>query len=255
MKILLTNDDGIDSPFLLSVAEAFAEAHELVVAAPSQEQSWIGKAMSRRGTVSMEERQNYPCPAFSLEGTPSDCVNIALGHLCPERPDLVLSGINIGHNAGLSFVASSGTIGGAMEAALQDIPAIAASMYLEPDRFQSACNRKEPLPQDLQEHLNHAASTLEDFARGLIQNHAPRYGQVHSLNFPNSNLDQATIEPVPAAQTLSHCLFDREPNGFRFRYQPLEVLDPAGAATDRNLVHKGMITHTLIDFNALHRAP
>ena len=129
MKILVTNDDGIQSPFLYSLAKTVAASHDTIVVAPSDEQSWIGRAMTRRGRIDLAEvHDQFSCPAYSLTGTPSDCVNIALGYLCPEPPDLVLSGINIGHNAGLSFVASSGTIGAALEGALHDIPAIAASM-------------------------------------------------------------------------------------------------------------------------------
>lgn len=253
MKILITNDDGIDSPFLLPLVETLAKAHELIVAAPAREQSWIGKAMSRRGSVDMQVRNDFPCQAYSLDGTPSDCVNIALGHLFTEKPDLAISGINIGHNAGLSFIASSGTIGGALEASLQNVPAIAASMYLDPQLFEIACKRDRPLPDSLRGHICQAATILERFARDVFDAQGARYGQVHSLNFPCSNLDEATIKPARAAQTLSSSLFERDGDQFHFAYKPLETLDADDAPTDRNLVHAGEITHTIIDYTAIDR--
>ena len=255
MNILTTNDDGIDSPFLKPLVETLCKAHEVVVAAPTREQSWIGKAMSRRGSVSLETRDDFPCPAYSLDGTPSDCVNIALAHLCSPTPDLVLSGINIGHNAGLSFIASSGTIGGALEASLQGVPAIAASMYLDPDSFQAVNQRGQPLSPKLANHLQTASEILANFIDSFLERHNPQYGQVHSLNFPHENLDTAKIAPVRAARTLSGSLFERDGNEFRFAYRPLDTLDSKDDATDRNLVHQGMITHNLIDYASIDREP
>ena len=255
MKILITNDDGIDSPFLLPLAETLSASHEITVAAPAREQSWIGKAMSRRGSVSLQTRNDFPCPAYSLDGTPSDCVNIALAHLCPETPDLVLSGINIGHNAGLSFIASSGTIGGALEASLQSIPAIAASMYLDPESFQAVNQRDQPLSSKLNDHVRAASEILATFIDSFLERHNPQYGQVHSLNFPHENLESAKIVPVRAARTLSGPLFERDGDTFRFVYRPLETLDAEDASTDRNLVHQGKITHNLIDYSSIDRTP
>ncbi|MBT3483554.1 MAG: 5'/3'-nucleotidase SurE [Opitutales bacterium] len=251
MKILITNDDGIDSPFLKPLAETFAENHDVTVVAPRAEQSWIGKAMSRRGTVEMETHTDFPGPAYSLSGTPSDCVNIALAHLCPTQPDLVISGINIGHNAGLSFIASSGTIGGALEASLQNLPAIAASMYLDPEAFRAVSQRDKALSNDLEDHLVHATRILKTFASTFIENHRPQYGQVHSLNFPNRNLDQASIHKARTARTLSSSLFERDGDQFRFAYKPLETLDGDEDPTDRNFVHQGQITHTIIDYSTI----
>jgi len=253
MKILITNDDGIDSPFLKPLAATFAKSHDVTVAAPSSEQSWIGKAMSRRGTVELQTRSNFPCSAYSLSGTPSDCVNIALAHLCVSKPDLVLSGINIGHNAGLSFIASSGTIGGALEASLQNLPAIAASMYLDPEAFHAVSQRDQELSNKLKAHLDHATRILESFASTFIEDQKPKYGQVHSLNFPNRDLDQASIRKARAARTLSSSLFERDGNQFNFAYNPLETLDDDEAPTDRNLVHQGQITHTIIDYSTIDR--
>lgn len=250
MKILLSNDDGIDSPFLRILAEVVSERHDLTVAAPVCEQSWIGKAMSRRGAVEAEEVSDFFCPAFKLSGTPSDCVNIALEHLCPQRPDLVLSGINIGHNAGLSFIASSGTIGAALEGAFQNLPAIAASMYLDPDQFAKIGEGKGSLDRDMMNHVRRASEILESCLGDLTRPDSKPYGIVHSFNFPCRNIENAQIVKAQAARTLSRSLFNRDGNTFRFAYNPLETLAQE-RISDRELIHQGNISHTVIDFTAL----
>lgn len=252
MKILITNDDGIQSPFLHSLARTLAVSHDAIVVAPAEEQSWIGRAMSRRQEIELVEAHDlFPCPAYSLTGTPSDCVNIALGHLCPETPDLVLAGINIGHNAGLSFVASSGTIGAALEGALHNIPAIAASMYLDPDRFQHVNHAQRALVSDIQSHIDQASAFLAAFLETFFEQHQPQYGQVHSINFPNDNLDAARFVRTRTAHTVSRPLFEREGSRFRFCYHPLETRDSHNCPTDRETIHGGDISHTIFDYTRL----
>src|SRR5882757_8476326 len=136
MRLLITNDDGIDSAFLRELVAALRTAgHTLAVVAPKHEQSWIGAAKSRRRPVSSEvaERQ-FGCATWIVDGTPSDCVNIALAHLLPAAkfaaPEAVVSGINVGLNASLGFILASGTIAGAWEGALHGLPAIAFSQDL-----------------------------------------------------------------------------------------------------------------------------
>ncbi len=250
MNILLSNDDGINSPFLRILAEVFSENHNIVVAAPAKEQSWIGKAMSRRGSVQLEEETSFPCPAYKLTGTPSDCVNIALEHLCKDAPDAVLSGINIGHNAGLSFIASSGTIGAALEGALQNFPAIAASMYLDPDQFKAIGEREKPLTKQMKDHVRGAAEILASRIKDIIKSTPAPYGIVHSFNFPCRNIEKARIVNARAARTISRSLFYRQGNSFQFEYHPLETMN-SEEASDRELIHGGDISHTVIDFNSL----
>ena len=249
MKILITNDDGIHSPFLHSLARAIADTHDTIVVAPSDEQSWIGRAMTRNGRIDLSEVHDlFPCPAFSLTGTPSDCVNIGLGYLCQQHPDLVLSGINIGHNAGLSFVASSGTIGAALEGALHNIPSIAASMYLTPDRFQLVDHAKRDLDPAIQTHVDQASAFLSSFLDSFLEKHNPQYGQVHSINFPNDNMAEAQFVKTRTAHTVSQPLFERIGNQFEFCYKPLETHNTHSSPTDQETVHDGNISHTIFDY-------
>jgi len=128
MKILLTNDDGIQSKALLALASALAPHADVTVVAPQTEQSGVGHAFSFYSSLRFGKAAEYPCEAYWLKGTPSDCSKFAICEILKGRtPDLVISGINNGENAGVAVV-YSGTLAGAREAALWNIPAIALSV-------------------------------------------------------------------------------------------------------------------------------
>ncbi len=133
MKILLTNDDGIYAPGIYAMAEEIAaiKGLEPIVVAPDREQSATGHAI----TVHKPLRVNHvkklgeklQVPFYSVNGTPSDCVKLAVEAIMDEHPDLVISGINRGANLGTD-VLYSGTVSGAMEAAILGMSAIAVSL-------------------------------------------------------------------------------------------------------------------------------
>ena len=82
-KVLLTNDDGIESGFLRCLIDAFITDFEVLVCAPDGERSWIGHAISRNAKLKPKQRNDFPCNAYELNGTPADCVNLAIGNLKP----------------------------------------------------------------------------------------------------------------------------------------------------------------------------
>ena len=129
---LVTNDDGIDSYFLQVLVRRMQENFEVCVAAPSKEQSWIGRGMTRRDPVTVESFNDLGVPAWKIGGTPTDCVNIALGCLLEQKPDIVVSGINLGMNVTLPMILASGTVAGALEGSFWGIPSIAFSQNIEP---------------------------------------------------------------------------------------------------------------------------
>jgi 5'-nucleotidase len=143
MKILVTNDDGILSPVLTALADALHREHEVLVTAPSRDQS----GMSHGFTHGVDKRLGFlqdtasPYPKYQVMGTPCDCVKFAVAHLFKDGlPDLVLSGINLGENAGMSAI-YSGTVAAAREGAMWGIPALAVSVWKnEPDHLDYAVN-------------------------------------------------------------------------------------------------------------------
>lgn len=127
MRILLTNDDGIRAPGLLALADVAKQFGEVKVVAPDRERSACAHAMTLRDPLRVTEFEWEGCQAFEVNGFPVDCVNVALTLGYEDGCDLVLSGINNGPNLGFD-VTYSGTVAGAMEGCINDIPSIAISM-------------------------------------------------------------------------------------------------------------------------------
>ncbi len=122
--ILVTNDDGVHSEGIHALAAALRPLGGVIVVAPHIEASAIGHALTLRRPLRMEQLRGG---VYEVDGTPTDCVNIAITKLFESPPDLVVSGINKGYNLG-DDVTYSGTVSGALEAALLGIPAIAVSL-------------------------------------------------------------------------------------------------------------------------------
>jgi len=126
MLILLTNDDGIHAPGLRALFEALQGLGELWVTAPSQERSAVSHSFTQQGPLRLEELDWNGTKVYALDGNPADAVKIAMQSLLPERPALVVSGINNGENTGVDLI-YSGTVAGAREAVIFGIPALAVS--------------------------------------------------------------------------------------------------------------------------------
>jgi 5'-nucleotidase len=124
VRILATNDDGYRSEGIHSLARALRDIGEVTIVAPMSEASAIGHALTLRHPLRLDTIDDR---VFAVEGTPTDCVNIAVTQVFKGLPDLVVSGINKGWNLG-DDVTYSGTVAGALEAALLGIPAIAVSL-------------------------------------------------------------------------------------------------------------------------------
>ena len=130
-RILLTNDDGARAPGILALARALAPVGEVTIVAPAENQSGKGHSISITDPIYADEIELAGgLKAWALAATPASCVKVAIGSLMPERPDLVVSGINRGYNLGMvAYV--SGTVGAAREAVLEGAPAVATSMAAE----------------------------------------------------------------------------------------------------------------------------
>ena len=129
--ILVTNDDGIDSPGLLAAAQAVHGLGEILVVAPKQQQTGAGRSTFSINNLPVQEEQitigEQQVPAFSVGGTPAQAVLYALLEAASRKPRLTISGINYGENLGTG-VTGSGTVGAALEAAVFGIPSLAVSL-------------------------------------------------------------------------------------------------------------------------------
>jgi len=137
LTILVTNDDGIDSPGLQILAETLEVLGRVYVVAPDKECSAMAHSLSLHRPLKVEEgRENY----FAVDGTPADCVNLAVCCLLPERPKLIASGINKGGNMG-EDITYSGTVSAAFEGAFYGIPSFAISLASKDDfKFKTAAS-------------------------------------------------------------------------------------------------------------------
>lgn len=260
MHILITNDDGIDSKFLHAIATALSSRHEITIAAPKSEQSWIGRAVSRRREVSVEAHPELPWPAWTIDGTPTDCVNIALGGLLPSPPDAVVSGINIGYNTTATLVYSSGTVAGALEGAFWGLPAFAVSQEVPDHLFAHASANNGALPADFQDILSanaqHAAGLISRFLlppEPSVQSPASRDAIVHNLNYPAHPVQPyETVLTVPAPLREMPFFAKTAEGVYQFHFNHGEVL-PSGDKTDREALAAGEVSHSILNFSALGR--
>ena len=124
LRILITNDDGYRSDGIHALARALRGLGETTIVAPIQEASAIGHALTLRHPLRLEAIGDR---TYAVDGTPTDCVNVAVAHVFKGLPDLVVSGINKGWNLG-DDVTYSGTVAGALEGALLGVPSLAVSL-------------------------------------------------------------------------------------------------------------------------------
>ncbi|MGR3290844.1 MAG: 5'/3'-nucleotidase SurE [Paracoccaceae bacterium] len=202
MRILVTNDDGINAPGLVILERIAAEIAgpdgDVWTVAPAFEQSGVGHCISYTKPMMIAELGNR---RFAAEGSPADCVLAGLCDILPGRPDLVLSGINRGNNAAENTL-YSGTIGAAMEAALQGLPAIALSQFFGPDN------------KDLADPFEAAATTGAKLIRNLLDNahwDEADYRLFYNVNFPPVPRDKVLGQRVVAQGFRRETFFSVEP--------------------------------------------
>lgn len=128
LKILVSNDDGIDSAGIRALVESLSQIADITVVAPHQEQSAVGHAITMQTPLRVfEYHKDGKFFGYAVDGTPADCVKIGIRNLMSEPPDLMVSGINHGSNTAINII-YSGTVSAAREAAIMDVPAIAVSV-------------------------------------------------------------------------------------------------------------------------------
>ena len=190
--------------------------------------------------------------AWSISGTPTDCVNIALGNLLSEKPDIVLSGINIGFNTTESLILSSGTVAGAIEGVLWNLPAIAFSKCVPNHLFEKIRDSQGPADRDFNASLKAAAAHAARMAVDTLttpEKHQP--ATVVNVNFPvETASDTPIIDTFPAKLQLGSLFAESSPGKFTFQYSDGFVTD-SDPNTDRAVLNSGRISRSLLDFSRI----
>ncbi len=149
MKILLSNDDGYQAPGIVCLARALADIAQVTVVAPERDRSGASNSLTLDNPLRAATMENG---FIRVDGTPTDCVHLAITGLLEEEPDMVISGINAGANLG-DDILYSGTVAAAMEGRFLGLPAIAVSMTAqEPRNFPTAVRVTCDLLRRLQSH-------------------------------------------------------------------------------------------------------
>lgn len=235
MRILLTNDDGIQALGLRALYRAMIQAgHEVFVVAPVQEQSAVGHAITFLTPLRAVEFKEDGFRGLGVTGTPADCVKLGLTTLIKPAPDLVLSGINKGANVGVDIV-YSGTVSAATEGVLMGTPSMAVSV----DDFQ---------PTDLGDQAAYAASLLPRIPWDAIPDKT-----LLNLNFPPgifSNCKGLKVCPHTKAAYKDWYEERKDPRGRPYYWLdgsiPPENIRPG---TDRALLTEGWATLTPLRFD------
>ncbi len=235
MRILLTNDDGIYAPGIGALGRHASRLGDVTVVAPESERSAAGHSITLDRPLRV--REVYVGDAFvgfSVDGSPADCVKIAVKQIMDEPPDLVLSGINPGTNVGIN-VLYSGTVAAALEGAILNITSVAVSLAarMKPD-------------------FENAASIATDVIAQILAKRPPR-GTLFNLNIPSCPPDGIAGVAVTRQSTVSYDDgFDLriDPRGGRYYWMTGEIAHKAiPPDTDMAMLERGFITVTPLQFD------
>ena len=173
MKIIVTNDDGIYSPGILELKKAMESLGSVTVVAPDVQKSGVGHSITFSHPLRVRDvYANGGFIGYGIDGSPADCVKLAVREILKERSQLLVSGINIGANVGIN-VLYSGTVAAAIEGALLGIPSVAISLEIS-----------ESTPD-----VKRAAETAKDIIALIMKKELPR-GTLLNVNIPNISKDK-----------------------------------------------------------------
>ena len=184
--VMVTNDDSVQSDGIIELARAVARHAEVVVVAPEQPMSATALTLTfhKPLRVTKVQREEFEC--YAVSGSPGDCVMIGVNKILPRRPDLVVSGINIGDNNTFQDVLASGTVAAALEAAITGIPAIAFSLFVDEESLFA-------LEYD-QPDFRKAAVFAGEIAADVLAHGMPVGAEVLNVNFPKTVGPSTEIE-------------------------------------------------------------
>ncbi len=235
MRILISNDDGVFAPGLGILARHLAEAkHEVYVVAPDRQRSATGHSVTLHKPLRVEkvDLEGGIKGAWSTTGTPSDCIKLAVSQLLPDKPDVIISGVNSGPNLG-SDVLYSGTVAAAMEGAFSGFPAIAVSAQKN-DRAIFTL----------------AAEFIVDFLRVMPKAPMPSRG-LFNVNVPEpANLKGVRVTELGKRQYEDIFELRHDPNGRDYYWLSGRAIEEGESElSDVHALINGYISVTPVSFN------
>jgi 5'-nucleotidase len=238
LRILLTNDDGVYAPGLQALRRELMKIGDVTVVAPAGEQSAVGHSITLLTPMIVQEvlDENQQPMGWAVEGRPADCVKLALLELLPEPPDVVISGLNAGSNAGIN-VLYSGTVAAAIEGAFFERPSIAVSLEYS-----------KPKPLDFPRAAEYARKVIEQ-----ILDHALAGDALFNVNIPSLErgpVRGVRVVPQNIAKYLETFVRRVDPRGRVYFWSTPNMTCPEPHPdTDVIAMAEGYITVTPLQFN------
>lgn len=238
MEILLTNDDGIRAPGIFAMWRELTALGNVHVIAPETVQSATGHGITLATPLIINKvAMDHGYEGIAVDGRPADCVKLAMNQLLPQKPDLVISGMNEGANVGINVI-YSGTVAAAIEAAFLGCPSIAVSLHLKHD-----------VPTDFPRAARLARQVIEQILKAGIQP-----GQVVSINIPALRADEHPLGVRVARQCTRPWIDSYEerenPRGQKYYWNSsVYKLGPTDDDTDVAGVRDRYITVTPLQFD------
>ena len=232
---LITNDDGIDSPWITLLAEHLGQVGEVIVSAPASEQSAVGNSISLGTIIRVKERGSG---RYAVHGTPTDAVLLGMSEFCPRAPDMVVSGINPGPNLGTD-VFYSGTVAGAIQGAIRGVQGMAVSQDIP----------EGATPEALDELFRNTACFARDLAGRLLASPLPA-NTVLNVNAPTVPSRRFAWTRMGKRVYRENVLRRLDPRGAPYYWvggPPVSGVNPPG--TDGHAVEQGLISLTPLDLN------
>ncbi len=239
MEILLTNDDGIYAPGLEALESQLRQLGNVTVVAPATEQSGVGHSITFLSPLICKEvYQGDRRRGWAVEGSPADCVKIGIFEFCPQRPDLVVSGMNGGLNAGIN-VLYSGTVAAAIEGAFFGITSIAMSLEFD-------------------EHADfvRAAVIARDVIEQVLEFKGPE-PQLYNLNIPTAAVNgtrQLRVVPMSIVRYGEKFIKRQDPKGRSYYWaSPDPAPRPTETETDLSALEQGFVTLSPLQYDMTDR--
>ncbi len=246
-NILLTNDDGVYSSGIRAAYKSVSELGEVTVSAPMMQQSGVGRSISIFEPLRITNTSIDGVRVNAVGGTPTDSVILGIFSIMKEKPDLILSGFNIGENISTDTITTSGTIGAALEGASYDIPAIAASIQVteEQDKFDDH--------REYEHDFELAIKVVNNIAKKVLKHGLPENVDLLNVNIPHFVEEDTEIEITHLSRKFFKTSVDErlDPRGRPYYWIDGELIIDYEEGTDVNaIMNNGHISVTPITLDA-----
>ena len=243
-RILLTNDDSFRCSGFYPLLKELQKDFAVTSVAPDSERSWIGKSITAKTDIKVKKVNLNGTSIFACSGTPADCSQLGIFELSKKKPDLVVSGINIGANTGHGRILSSGTIGAAMEGAIEGIKAVASSIHIPSEMKQNT-----DLFSKKNYHLfTNAAKITAKITKIAASEPFPAYVDIISINIPLKATLNNEFQITKPHRVSYGKLFQKKGNAF-IPSHPKLIMEKAGRGTDLTALAEEKVSITPISLD------